>query len=81
MIFLNVFEKLIFLTKLAVDDYEKQCQQIYIDRKYKKKKVLETVGVMATFVKNTFSPVDVLIFVKYENSFFPMFLTFQEDSL
>ena len=38
------------------------------------KKKLWTVGVMTTFVKNTFFPVDaemdVLILVKYENSLF-----------
>ena len=32
---------------------------------------------MATFVKNTFSPLDVLILVKYDRK--PMFLTFEED--
>jgi hypothetical protein len=41
-----------------------------------KKKILWTVGVMATFVKNMFSPVDVLIFeniFKYEKSLLQSF--------
>ena len=32
---------------------------------------------MATFVKNTFSPVDVLVFFEYENSLLQCFLLFK----
>ena len=38
-----------------------------------------TEEIIATFVKNTFYPLDVIIPVKYEKSFLPMFLTFQDD--
>ena len=39
---------------------------------------MKTEGIIATYVKNTFSAQEVLIVVKYKNSFLPILLSAQK---
>ena len=53
-------------------------QDNYLEENIKNRESAASLGVMASFVKSTFPPLDVF-FYKYK-PFFGMFVTFQEDS-